>query len=331
MNRAKYHLNPKKIGTKVVIKFEYISIQMMILAERDMIKKYSVYLKLEKGLSANTQESYLADIGKLLAYISADGIPAIDVTPRMIRDFFVRLRDSGIAPRSQARILSGIKSFYRFLQLDGYMESDPTELIESPKLGLKLPDILSVQEISTLIEQVDLSVAEGQRNKAILEVLYGCGLRVSELIDLRLSHVYMKEEFVLVEGKGGKQRLVPISETAIKEIRNYLLDRNLMMVKKGNEDILFLNRRGSKLTRVMIFYIIRKQCELCGIHKKISPHTFRHSFATHLLEGGANLRAIQQMLGHESIKTTEIYVHIDKEFVRSEILRHHPRNTRESH
>lgn len=210
--------------------------------------------------------------------------------------------------------------------LEDYIGVNPVESIEGPKIGLHLPEILSVEEINRIVASFDMSLPESQRNKAIIEVLYGCGLRVSELINLKMSQIYETEEFITVEGKGNKQRLVPISEVALAEIRKYKKDRELLNVKKGDEDILFLNRRGGRLSRVMIFYVIRNQCEICGIHKKISPHTLRHSFATHLLEGGANLRAIQQMLGHESITTTEIYVHLDKEFIKSEILNHHPRN-----
>ena len=238
------------------------------------------------------------------------------------------LSELGISARSQARIVSGIKSFFQYLQIEKVISADPSELLDTPKLGLHLPVVLNLQEIEALIGSFNEGKAEDQRNRAIFEVLYGCGLRVSELVNLKISQVYMDEEFLLVEGKGGKQRLVPLSVPAQKAISMYLYDRNLLKVKKGNEDILFLNRRGAKLTREMIFTIIKRQCQVCGIHKQISPHTFRHSFATHLLEGGANLRAIQEMLGHESIKTTEIYVHMDKDYLRSEILTHHPRNAR---
>jgi integrase/recombinase XerD len=237
-----------------------------------------------------------------------------------------RLKDAGISPRSQARIISGIKSFYHFLILDDYLRADPTELLESPKTGMKLPEVLTVNEINRLLDTIDLSTATGQRNRAMLEVLYSCGLRVSELTHLKHSEVYFDEEFIRVEGKGSKQRLVPISQTALKEIRNYLYDRHQISVRKGYEDTLFLNRRGAGLTRVMVFHIIKAHAILAGIQKTISPHTFRHSFATHLLEGGANLRAIQMMLGHEKITTTELYTHIDREFLRSEIIAHHPRN-----
>ena len=249
-----------------------------------------------------------------------------DVTYDDLQQFVARLHDIGIHPRSQARIISGIKSFYRFLFLDDYITTDPTELLESPKIGLKLPEVLTVNEINSILDTIDLTLPEGQRNRAMLEVLYSCGLRVSELVSLRFTDVYFDEGFIKVEGKGSKQRLVPISETAIKEIKNYLYDRNHVAVKKGFEDILFLSRRGTALSRIMVFHIIKQQTEMAGIKKNVSPHTFRHSFATHLLEGGANLLAIQEMLGHEKITTTEIYTHIDRQFLRKEILEHHPRS-----
>ena len=298
----------------------------MILAESDLMKKYLSYLKLERGLSQNTVEGYRNDVYKLLLYIGTENLTREILQKVDIQQFICGLQDIGIHPRSQARILSGLKSFYKFLCLEDYISVNPVESIEGPKIGLHLPEILSVEEINRIVASFDVSLPESQRNKAIIEVLYGCGLRVSELINLNMSQIYETEEFITVEGKGNKQRLVPISEVALAEIRKYKKDRELLNVKKGDEDILFLNRRGGRLSRVMIFYVIRNQCEICGIHKKISPHTLRHSFATHLLEGGANLRAIQQMLGHESIATTEIYVHLDKEFIKSEILNHHPRN-----
>lgn len=298
----------------------------MILAESDLMKKYLSYLKLERGLSQNTVEGYRNDVYKLLLYIGTENLTREILQKVDIQQFICGLQDIGIHPKSQARILSGLKSFYKFLCLEDYIDVNPVESIEGPKIGLHLPEILSVEEINRIVASFDMSLPESQRNKAIIEVLYGCGLRVSELINLKMSQIYETEEFITVEGKGNKQRLVPISEVALAEIRKYKKDRELLNVKKGDEDILFLNRRGGRLSRVMIFYVIRNQCEICGIHKKISPHTLRHSFATHLLEGGANLRAIQQMLGHESITTTEIYVHLDKEFIKSEILNHHPRN-----
>ena len=294
----------------------------------NIIDKYKTWLRLEQSLSANSIEAYLTDLDKLIRFVESEGKDFATISYQDLQQFVAQLRDIGIHPRSQARIISGIKSFYRFLLLDEYITADPTELLESPKIGLKLPEVLTVNEINDILDTIDLSLPEGQRNRAMLEVLYSCGLRVSELISLRYSDVYFDEGFIRVEGKGSKQRLVPISETAIREIKNYLLDRNLMVVKKGFEDILFLSRRGTALSRIMVFHIIKQQTEMAGVHKNVSPHTFRHSFATHLLEGGANLRAIQEMLGHEKITTTEIYTHIDRQFLRKEILEHHPRSRR---
>ena len=294
----------------------------------NIIDKYKTWLRLEKSLSANSIEAYLTDLDKLIRFVESEGKDFATISYQDLQQFVAQLRDIGIHPRSQARIISGIKSFYRFLLLDEYITADPTELLESPKIGLKLPEVLTINEINDILDTIDLSLPEGQRNRAMLEVLYSCGLRVSELISLRYSDVYFDEGFIRVEGKGSKQRLVPISETAIREIKNYLLDRNLMVVKKGFEDILFLSRRGTALSRIMVFHIIKQQTEMAGVHKNVSPHTFRDSFATHLLEGGANLRAIQEMLGHEKITTTEIYTHIDRQFLRKEILEHHPRSRR---
>lgn len=292
----------------------------------DLKERYKTYLRLERGLSPNSIDAYLTDVDKLFRFANEEGKPVTEITYDDLRQFIARLCDIGIHPRSQARILSGIKSFYGFLMLEEYITADPTELIESPKIGLRLPEVLTVEEIDRIIGAIDLSQPEGHRNRAMLEVLYSCGLRVSELVNLRYADIYPKEGFIRVLGKGSKQRLVPISEIALHEINNYLMDRNKIVPKKGFEDILFLNRRGSSLSRVMVFYIIKDLVALAGIQKKVSPHTFRHSFATHLLEGGANLRAIQEMLGHEKITTTEIYTHIDRESLRQEILEHHPRN-----
>lgn len=289
------------------------------------LKKYIVFLKLEKSLSPNSVSAYLNDLQKLLDYLG-DSKELISLTPADLECFFCQLRDLGIGARSQARILSGIRSFYKFLIIEDYIQNDPTELIDSPRLGKHLPEVLSLKEIDAIINGIDLSVKEGQRNKAMLETLYSCGLRVSELVQLKLSNCYFREEYIMVEGKGSKQRLVPISGRAVHEIQLWLLDRNEMTVKKGSEDYVFLNRFGAGLTRFMIFRIIKEQAALVGIQKVISPHTFRHSFATHLLEGGANLRVIQQMLGHESIQTTEIYTHMDKTYLREQILTFHPRN-----
>jgi integrase/recombinase XerD len=293
---------------------------------KDIVRKYHIYLRLEKSLSPNSVEAYMADLDKLRGFMESEGLSYRDINYGNFQQFVAQLHDVGIHPRSQARIISGIKSFYRFLLTDGYITIDPTELLESPKIGLKLPEVLTVDEVNSLLNTIDLSLPEGQRNRAMLEVLYSCGLRVSELITLRYPDVYFDEGFIKVEGKGGKQRLVPISEVALHEIKNYLYDRNLVKVKKGYEDILFLSRRGTGLSRIMVFHVIKQQTEMAGIRKNVSPHTFRHSFATHLLEGGANLRAIQDMLGHEKITTTEIYTHLSREFLRKEILEHHPRN-----
>lgn len=297
-----------------------------MVQESDIIRKYNTYLRLEKSLSPNTLDAYARDLDKLLSFAVDEKKKVTEITYEDLQQFVARLYDIGIHPRSQARIVSGIKSFYNFLLLEDYLTVDPTELLEMPKIGMKLPEVLTLNEVNAILDSIDLSLPEGQRNRAMLEVLYSCGLRVSELTSLRYSDVYFDEGFIKVEGKGSKQRLVPISETAIREIRNYLFDRNSVNVKKGYEDILFLSRRGTALSRIMVFHVIKVQTEAAGIHKNVSPHTFRHSFATHLLEGGANLRAIQEMLGHEKITTTEIYTHIDREFLRKEILEHHPRN-----
>lgn len=294
--------------------------------EKAIIKKYQQYLKLEKSLSPNTLMAYNTDLEKLMAFLSSENIDILQTTINDLEQFIASLHDIGIHARSQARIISGIKSFFRFLILEDYIEVDPSELIEGPQVGFKLPEVLTIEEIDAIISSVDLSKNEGQRNRAILETLYSCGLRVSELTSLKISNLYLEEEFIKVEGKGSKQRLVPISQKAIKEIRLYFIDRKKQKIKKGYEDFVFLSRRGTELSRIMIFHIIKELAQIAGITKIISPHTFRHSFATHLLEGGANLRAIQSMLGHESIATTEIYTHIDRDMLRSEIIEHHPRN-----
>ena len=291
-----------------------------------ILVKYKQYLKLEKSLSDNTVDAYLTDLDKLLAYLTLENINILDVRLENLEDFSAGLHDIGIHPRSQARILSGIRSFYRFLIMEDYLKADPTELLESPQTGFKLPEVMTVEEIDLLIGSIDRSTKEGQRNRAILETLYSCGLRVSELCNLKLSELYFEEGFIKVEGKGSKQRLVPISPRAIKEIRLYFTDRNLMKIKPGFEDFVFISNFGKNISRIMVFHIIKELEARIGLQKKISPHTFRHSFATHLLEGGANLRAIQCMLGHESIGTTEIYTHIDRNMLRSEIIEHHPRN-----
>jgi len=293
----------------------------------DVKRRFLAHLTMEKGMSRNTAAAYGDDVDKLTRYLADAGIAVERASTDDLERFICDLQDVGIQPRSQARIISGVKSFYKFLRLEGYMDDDPTELILTPKIGRHLPEVLTIAEIDAMIECIDMSKAEGQRNRAIIETLYGCGLRVSELVTLRLSQLFLDERYVIIQGKGNKQRLVPISPVAIEQINLYLEQtRSHQVAKRGCEDILFLNRRGAMLTRQMIFHIVKQLCELAGIKKAVSPHTLRHSFATHLLEGGANLRAIQQMLGHESITTTEIYVHIDRTRLRDEILSHHPRN-----
>lgn len=285
---------------------------------------YHLYLKLEKSLSHNTIEAYERDLQKLNSYLTDAHVIQEKATTEVLRDFIIEISELGIHPRSQARILSSIKSFYHFLIYRNILDNDPTELLESPKIGLRLPEILSLNEIDAIVAAIDLSKTEGQRNKAIIEVLYGSGLRVSELINLQLSKLYLEEGYMLVDGKGSKQRLVPMSPQALKQVELWKMDRNFLDIKKGNEDFVFLNRRGTKLSRDMIFKIVKDLAMLAGIRKNISPHTFRHSFATHLLENGANLRAIQQLLGHESITTTELYTHIDVHFLRKTVMECHP-------
>ena len=293
----------------------------------DLRENYKQYLLLERSYTQNTANAYLSDIEKLFAYQQIEGINPLETSLDELENFAAGLADVGIHPRSQARILSGVRSFYHFLLLEGKIRQDPTELLESPKIGLHLPDILSLEEIDALINAIDMSKGEGQRNRAIIETLYSCGLRVSELCNLLISDLYLEQGFIKVTGKGRKQRLVPISERAVSELQAWFADRNQIDIKKGEEDYVFVSlTRGKHLTRVMIFYVIKQLIAITGIKKQVSPHTFRHSFATHLLEGGANLRAIQAMLGHESIATTEIYTHLDKSRLREEILLHHPRN-----
>ena len=290
-----------------------------------ILKKYKQYLQLEKSLSPNTVHAYLADVNKLFQFLAEEKIHPYDATLENLETFSASLRDVGIQARSQARILSGIRSFYHYLIMEDFLEADPSELLESPQIGLHLPEVLTIEEIDTLIGTIDLSSNEGQRNRTILETLYSCGLRVSELCHLKISDLYLDEGFIKVEGKGSKQRLVPISPRAIQELRLYFIDRNLTTIKPGFEDFVFISKRGKNISRIMVFHIIKELADAIGLQKNISPHTFRHSFATHLLEGGANLRAIQCMLGHESIGTTEIYTHMDTHRLRSEIIEHHPR------
>lgn len=301
--------------------------------QKQLEKRYNQYLRLEKALSPNSVDAYMQDLSKLTRFMQDEGIDIEEVTYDDLQRFAAGLHDIGIHPRSQARIISGIKSFFHFLVLNDVLEVDPSDLLEGPKIGFKLPEVLTIEEIDALIEAIDRGKREGQRNRAILETLYSCGLRVSELCNLKLSDLHLKEGFIQVEGKGSKQRLVPISPRAINELELWFTDRCHIDIKPGYEDFVFLTKRGKNIGRIMVFHIIKELAALIGLKKEISPHTFRHSFATHLLEGGANLRAIQCMLGHESLAVTEIYMHIDRNMLRSEIIEHHPRNIkyREKH
>ena len=293
---------------------------------KDIVSRYRRYLKLEKGYSVNTLDAYMRDVDKLFRYLAVEQVDVLDVKLEDLEHFAAFISDLGIGPRSLARILSGVRQFYRFLVIDGYLEVDPTELLESPKQPDHLPEVLSTAEVDLLEQAIDLSKWEGYRNRAIIEVLFSCGLRVSELTNLKLSNLYIEEQYIRVMGKGSKERLVPISPRALDELNYWFADRNVMKIKPGEEDYVFLNRRGQHLTRTMILIMIKRYAVEAGIKKTISPHTLRHSFATSLLEGGADLRAIQAMLGHESIGTTEIYTHIDTSTLRQDILEHHPRN-----
>lgn len=289
---------------------------------------YYAYLTLERGLSDNTRYAYMDDVDRLQVWLRDNGLDIVTATSDSLQAFVSTLHDLGICARSQARIVSGIKSLYRYLKLENYIDKNPTLLLETPRLGRHLPEVLTVDEIDRMVDSIDMTKAEGQRNRAIIETLYGCGLRVSELCELELDNINFPDRMLMVTGKGNKQRLVPMSQTSIDEIGLWLDDRARLDIKRGEEPKVFLNRRGRRLTRVMIYYIVRDLALMAGVRKPISPHTLRHSFATHLLEGGANLRAIQQMLGHESIATTELYLHLDKSQLREEILLHHPRNAR---
>jgi integrase/recombinase XerD len=304
----------------------YLRKEYMSLTWKQSFRNFETYLRLEKSLSDNSIEAYLNDISKLEKYFIETGsdISPLNVTYPDLKAFLAWYGSNNLNTRTQSRVLSGIRAFFRFLLIEGEIEENPASLIESPKIGLKLPEVLSVIEIDTIIDQIDLSKPEGHRNKAIIETLYGCGLRVSELVNLRLTDLHYGEEFIVVTGKGNKQRLVPIGRKALKEIDIYKQDRNRLSVIK-DQNILFLNRRGSRLTRAMIFTIIKDLAAKAGIRKNISPHTFRHSFATHMIEAGADLRAVQEMLGHESILTTEIYTHIDRSFLRDTLIMFHPR------
>ena len=295
-----------------------------------VLRKYHSFLLLEKSLSSNTIEAYESDLQRYLDFVSDNKLDYLKVQYDDLRKFVAALSDLGISDRSQARIISGIKSFYKFLVYNETIEDDPTELLEMPKIGSYLPQVLSVDEIDSMEDCIDMSKKEGHRNRAIIETLYGSGLRVSELVNIQLSNIYFDEEYMKVTGKGDKERLVPLSKESVKQIRDWLIYRNELEIKKGYEDFLFLNRRGAPLTRVMIFTIIKDLASKAGIEKNISPHTFRHTFATHLLEGGANLRDIQQLLGHESILTTEIYTHLNSDYLRESIMKFHPRNQQEN-
>lgn len=292
------------------------------------IKNFIDFLRLERSLSANSINAYYNDINKLKEFLD---LKKLSLTPQQIntehlRNFIYWLNELGLCSTSQSRVISGIKSFFKYLLLENQIEKDPSALLEAPRIGRKLPEVLTIDEIDQLIHAIDLSLQEGQRNKAIIETLYSCGLRVSELINLRISNLYFEQGFVRIIGKGNKERLVPISQKAIKEINYYLEERGKLNIAEGYRDILFLNRRGKQLTRVMIFTIIKRLAAKANIPKNISPHTLRHSFASHLIDGGADLRAIQEMLGHESIMTTEIYTHLDREYLRETIIEHHPRS-----
>jgi integrase/recombinase XerD len=298
----------------------------MSLSWKQSFRNFETYLRLEKSLSGNSIEAYLNDVSKLENFFleSGTGISPVNVTYPDLKSFLLWYAENNENTRTQSRVLSGIRAFFRFLLIEGEISENPSSLLESPRIGLKLPEVLSIEEIDRMILQIDLSKPEGHRNKAIIETLYGCGLRVSELVNLRLTDIHYAEEFVVVTGKGDKQRLVPVSKKALKEIDNYKPERNRLPVIT-DQNILFLNRRGRRLTRAMIFTIIKELGAKAGITKNISPHTFRHSFATHMIQAGADLRAVQEMLGHESILTTEIYTHIDRSFLRDTLIMFHPR------
>lgn len=295
-----------------------------IKSHKELLQDFLAYLVLERSLSSNTSNAYRVDVGHLFDFLHERHISLTEVSENDLHLLLTTLRDLGISPRSQARLIAGMRSFFKFLRMEGYIVNDPSELIESPQLNRELPDVLSVEEIDAMIAAIPSGKDESLRNHAIIETLYGSGLRVSELVATRISRIDLKEALMIVDGKGNKQRLVPVSPTAVDLITEYLYARSLLKIQPSGQDILFLNRRGAPLSRVMVFYIIRDLAALAGIQKTVSPHTLRHSFATHLLEGGANLRAIQEMLGHESISTTELYLHLDRSRLRRELLEHHP-------
>ena len=301
------------------------NINFIFMSWNSIIIGFSTYLKLEKSLSENTVESYIRDIGKLETYFTNNTITYSKITLKNLQEFLADIHDIGLSAKSQSRIISSIKSFYKYLMLENIIDKNPTELLESPKIGRKLPDVLSLEEIEAMIDSIDRSKAEGERNVAIIEVLYSCGLRVSELTNLKLSEIYFDEGFIRIIGKGNKQRLVPLGSVASKHLKIYINEIRIHnKICSEYKDIVFLNRRGKKLTRVMIFTLVKKAVNLAGIRKNISPHSLRHSFATHLVEGGADLRAVQEMLGHQSITTTEIYTHLDRSYLMQNILNYHP-------
>lgn len=309
------------LDAKVIIKMETSK-----KTSTNIIKDYMRYLKLERNYSSNTLEAYRRDLHYLLRFLKSKELGMLDVKLEDLEEFSAELHDIGVTARSQARILSGIRSFYRFLLIEDYLQDDPTELLPSPQVGEYLPEYLSVEEVDRLEEAIDLEKWEGQRNKTIIEVLFSCGLRVTELVNLKMSDIFEEDKYIRVLGKGSKERLVPISETALQQLHYWYMDRNLMKIKPGEEDYVFLNRRGAHLTRTMILIMIKDAAKVAGIKKTISPHTLRHSFATALLKGGADLRIIQALLGHENLGTTEIYTHLETSDLRNEILEHHPRN-----
>lgn len=294
--------------------------------DEKLLAGYRDYVTLERGLSRNTREAYFRDVERYAAFLRDEGSGVAEASLDLIHRYTWLLHDLGVSPRSVARAVSAIRSLYRFLVLDGYIEADPSELLETPRIGQHLPDVLTLAEVDRVIAAIDLSQPEGQRDRAAIELLYSCGLRVSELCGLRLSDLFLEEGFLRVTGKGDKQRMIPVSPRAVKELRLWFIDRAAIAPERGEEDFVFLSRRRRRLSRITVFHFIREHAAAAGILRPVSPHTFRHTFATHLLEGGANLRAIQAMLGHESIATTEIYTHIDRSFLREQVLAHFPRN-----
>ena len=319
--RSKGRECPLLLDAKVIIKMETSK-----NSSTNIVKKYVRYLKLERNYSTNTLEAYQHDLRYLLDFLKEKNMSPLEVKLEDLEEFSAGLHDKKVGARSQARILSGVRSFYRFLMLDDYLQDDPTELLPSPQIGEHLPEYLTVEEVDMLENAIDLTKWEGQRNKAIIEMLFSCGLRVSELVNIKKSDIFEEEKYIRVLGKGSKERLVPISDRAIQELHYWYMDRNLMNIKPGEEDYVFLNRRGAHLTRVMILIMIKNTAKDAGIKKTISPHTLRHSFATALLKGGADLRVIQALLGHEDLGTTEVYTHLETSDLRKEILEHHPRN-----